>query len=313
MGAHGMLLDEDLDDDPDGDAMDSEDLADFAYALTPEHFIRFERRGPQLLVSFEGVQGQETPLSSRRPRLDALAREQDWSVLSLVSQGLSYFRAPEIVTFFDALVDGTLLDQFDDVLFYGAGAGGHAALSYALTAPGCRVLALSPQVAVGPEAAEWDGRNRALRKVQTGGRYLPVPANLLAAQKVYVAHDAASPEDRRHAGLLDGPSVVHLRARYLGADLEEALIEFGVLDDLVAAAMAGTLDPLDFARALRARRDNPAYLRRIVSRLIDAERPVLEALVVRNVATRTGRQRYAKRYEKLAARLAQRGIRVPGA
>lgn len=303
-------LDETLDLD-DEDEMDSAALSDFAYALDADHFIRFERRGPRLLVSFEAAADDSLPLAQRRSRLDALAREQDWSVLSLVSQGMTWFRSPEVVTFFDALVDGTLLDQFDDLLFYGAGSGGHAALSYALTAPGARVLALSPQVALGPEAAEWDDRFKAARKVECNNRYLPVPANLAAARAVYLAYDAGLDEDRRHAALVTGPGVVPLPCRNLGADLEEALIDFGVLDDVVADAMCGRLDRQRFYTMIRARRDNPTYLRRIVSRLIETERPLLEALVVRNVAERTGRNRYARRFDKLAERLRARGIAVP--
>ncbi|RVV98852.1 phosphoadenosine phosphosulfate reductase [Mesobaculum littorinae] len=304
-------FDDEFDDEDDDDEVDAADLHDFAYGLNPAHFVRFERRGPQLLVSFDVVYDRDAPLKDRRARLDPLAHDHDWSVLSLTSQGNTWFRAPEIVTFFDALVDGTLLDQFDDVLFYGAGSGGHAALSYALTAPMSRVLALAPQATLDPRMASWDTRFRSAEDIDFASRYLPSPGNLAASEQVYVAFDPLQEEDARHAALLSGPTTLELRCRRMGPRLEDRLTEMGKLDDIVAAAMTGDLDGPGFYTALRTRRDDSAYLRRIVARLIEDDRPWLEALVVRNIAQRTGRTRYLRRFERLAAELEDMGMPVP--
>ncbi|KKK90967.1 hypothetical protein LCGC14_2717680, partial [marine sediment metagenome] len=238
------------------------------------------------------VPDQALALSQKHARLDALAREMDWSLLSLVSRGDTWFRDAEVITFFDALADGTLLDQFDTVLFYGAGSGGHAALSYALAAPFSRILAMSPLPSEGCDA--------------TTDRYAPAAENLAVAEHVFV------PQDPAHAdGTLGARNLMPLSCRHMGQKLEETLIDFGILDDVVCDAMDGVLTEAAFYRLLRARRDNTTYLRGLVARTIDADRPLLEALSVRNIAERLGRNRYARRFEKLREELAERGIAVP--
>lgn len=300
-----------IEDDELGDDMDSDDLGNFAYGINADHHVRFERRGPELLVAFD-VAEPDAKISRVMPHLGELAAEMDWSVLSLVSRGHTWFRDPEVITFFDALVDGTLMDQFDEVLFYGVSSGGHAALSYALTAPFSRVLALAPQARMDAETARWDTRFGGPRDVDFTSRFAPDAANLETAETAWIAHDPLQPEDARHAAMLEGAAtVLPLACRHMGSGLERALGDLGVLDDLVCEAMAGTLDARVFYSTLRARRDDTTYLRRLVARLIAADRPYLEALVVRNIAQRMKRNRYARRYEKLAADLAAQGIRLP--
>lgn len=304
-------LSDDWDDD-DPDEADDESLPDsFAYALNPDHHIRFQRRGPHLLVAFEAAPEPEAELETRELRLDALAREQDWSVLTFQSRGNTWFRAPEVVSYFDAMVDGTLLDQFEDVLFYGAGSGGHAALSYALAAPFSRVLALAPQATLDPQVAPWDTRFLEAHDIDFADRYPPTPENLSASEEVWVIFDPRQPEDARHAGMLRSSVTEDLRCRHMGHQIEETLASFGILDDIVSEAMAGTLDPQTFYTALRARRDNPGYLRGLVGRLERDERRLLEALVLRNIGIRTGRKRFLRRFETVRAELEAAGIRIP--
>ena len=224
-----------IDEDDDSDEMDSAELENFSYALNARHHVSFQRRGPALLISFDAVPDQALALSQKHARLDALAREMDWSLLSLVSRGDTWFRDAEVITFFDALADGTLLDQFETVLFYGAGSGGHAALSYALAAPFSRILAMSPLPSEGSGA--------------TTDRYAPAAENLAVAEHVFV------PQDPAHAdGTLGAPNLMPLSCRHMGQKLEETLIDFGILDDVVCDAMDGVLTEAAFYRLLRARR-----------------------------------------------------------
>ncbi|KAF0676808.1 phosphoadenosine phosphosulfate reductase [Profundibacterium mesophilum] len=295
----------------DDDEMDSSDVEDFAYDLNPRHHVRFQRRGPALLVSFEAAREPGVVLSERAPRLDGLARDLDWSILSLVSRGDTWFRDPEVITFFDALADGTLLDQFETVLFYGDSSGGHAALSFALAAPCSRVLALAPQAFLDAQETAWDTRFKSSGKVDFTSRYTPDAANLSASLQVFVPHDPMHAEDARHMALLAGPTVTALNCRHMGSRLEATLAEFGILEDVVCEAMEGTLDAVRFYELLRARRQNASYLRRVVSRCIEKRHRLLEALAVRNIAQRLGRNRYAKRFDQLSAELAQAGQPVP--
>ncbi|WP_102108515.1 hypothetical protein [Oceaniglobus roseus] len=307
----GDLLDEDDDDDDPGSV---DTLNAFAYALTPDHFVSFRREGPALLVSFEIETDPAIALKSRRSRLAGLVEDMAWSHLVVTSRRPSLFRAPEIVTFFDALVDGTLLDQFDDVLFYGEGCGGHAALSYALAAPMSRILAIAPLVGLDGAGPVDDPRLGLPEGAQVGGRYAPDTASLAVAAAVHLVLDPAQPQDLAQAGAVAGERVQPLFVRDPGAPLPAALAELGILDEIIGMAMEGSLDGPSFYGTLRkARRDDPAYLRRLTARLIEKNRLLLEALAVRNVAERTGRKRFAKRLEHLEARLAEQGQTLPPA
>jgi len=300
-----------LDDDEDeNDSMDIASLGAFAYGLNDRHYIRFKRRGPALLVSFEVERGQ-TPLADRASRFDDLASEMDWSTLILVSKGDTWFRAPEVITFFDALVDGTLLDQFADALFYGQGSGGHGALAYALTTPGARVLALAPHVGFAMPGAPDDTRFALPKDVNFAARYGVTPANLAGTRAIWLLHDPNNAADRAHVTALSAAPVQPLRCRNMGSDIEAGLAELRLLEEMIVRAMEGDLRPSEFYRALRVRRDEPAALRRLIGRLIDAKRPVLEALAVRNIAQRTGRHRFAKRFEQIEADLRAKGITIP--
>ncbi|TYB91166.1 hypothetical protein [Oceaniovalibus sp. ACAM 378] len=310
MKAMDKIAPGEFDDEDDDDDMDITSLGEFAYPLNADHFIRFKRRGAAMIISFEIESGNQ-PLESRMSRFADLAEDMNWSSLTLVSRGLTWFRAPEVIQFFDALVDGTLLDQFDDVLFYGQGAAGHAAMSFALTAPGSRVMALAPHFGFGIPGAPQDDRFQPPANIDFSARYAPTPDNLSVVKSALLLHDPADAADRAHAAALAAPTVTPLLCRHMGSRIEDGLSELGLLEELVVRALDGDLEETSFYRALRARRDNPAWLRRLIGRLIDADRPVLEALAVRNVAQRTGRHRFTKRFEQIKDELAAKGVSIP--
>lgn len=301
---------DDLDDDDEDDLADTPQ-GDFAYALNRNHYVRMKRRGDKLLVIFETAPRETEDLAAQEPQLEELAQQMDWSVLTLISRGETWFRDAEVIAFFDALTDGTLLDSFDEVLLYGAGAAGHAALSFAICAPLSRVLALAPQAAFTSAVLDFDKRHPNAAEVDFGDRYPPSRANLEALDEIYAAYDPQVEEDSRHMELLDAATILPLVCRRLGTNLEHIFAEFGILEDIVSDAMEGLLDEVSFYEILRARRENPAYLRGLVSKLIESDRPYLEALVVRNIAERLGRARYARRFSQLEAQLAAKGITLP--
>lgn len=276
---------------PFDDEDDVDDMAppsgDFDIRLSDEVRVTMARRGQALVVSFESG-GPRQPLA-------AVAQEMDWSVLTFTSDTSRAFRSEAVVGFFDALVDGTFLDEFEPVLFSGAGADADAAMGFALCAPASRCLVLGP-----PDAPSRDGR------------YPVDPGTLGAADQVYLVYDPRDPEEVSHAEAIDSEGPLHrLRCRFPGRSVEEALSLVQAYEDVLTDAMTGDLTPVQFYRALRSRRSDPGYLRTITARLIEQDRPLLEALLLRNVARRTGRKRFAQRLEKLTERLEAEGIRLP--
>ena len=104
-----------------------------------------------------------------------------WSHLCLIAEGDTWFRDPAVYAYFDRLVDDAFFEDFDHVLFYGAGMAGYAACAYSVAAPGAQVLALNPRATLDPAAGRWDDRDRAARRLDFTSRYGYAPDMLEGA------------------------------------------------------------------------------------------------------------------------------------
>lgn len=261
---------------------------DFAFALAPHIDVALIRRGPGLIVGF-GRRGRRDPVA-------ALAEETGWSFLGIDADRPQHLRSAPVTAFFDALVDGTLLDEFDSVTFVGGGACADAAMGYALAAPGARIVALG------------------LPDRPTGAGRYPVGREVLAAASAgYLVHDPRDAPATAAARSLEGGGIVALPLGIAAGTPLEALIELGALGEVLSEAMAGTLDPAAFFRILRAHRGHDPYLRGLAERLTAEGRDLRAAILMRNAGTRLGRGRYLRRFREIEERLARRGIGVPPA
>ena len=279
--------------------------------LGASHSAMFVEDGPVLLVTFEPhpashpQSDQETPFGYR------LAQENGWSSLSLICDHESWFRAPEVYAYIDRLIDEAFFEDFDRVVFYGAGSCGYAAAAYSVAAPGSCVIALQPQATLDPRLTGWDARFRHMRRTAFDDRYGFAPDMLEGVGRAFVLFDPYQGPDAMHAALFARPGVSLLPCRNIGDSVERMLDEMRILEPLIAAACAGTLDEDTFWRLYRARRTLPRYLRNVANRLDLAERPLLEALLCRNVAERLNGPRFRQRLFQLEERLDDLGIPLP--
>jgi len=234
-------------------------------ALGPRHWAFFEDAGTTLIVTFDqldAILARETAM----PWGHAIAAERGWSHLCLIADGPTLYRDTAVYRHFDRLVDDAFFEDFDRVLFYGHGMGGHAACAYSVTAPGAMVLALNPVATLAPAEAAWDRRNLAARRLDFSSRYGYAPDMLEGAAKVVVIHDPTLREEAMHAALFRAPWVTRLSAPLLGLRIEAALRQMGVLPQIVDLAMAGKLDTAAFAGLWRKRRVFSPYLRALLER-----------------------------------------------
>lgn len=249
-----------------------------------------------LLVTFDSYDA-----ARHRPKQlpvgTGLADECDWSQLCILSQGPSWYRDPAIHAYFDRLVDEGFFDDYDRVLFYGAGPAGHAAAAYSVCAPGARVLLLNPVATLRPDIAGWDGRHRKARRLDFTSRFGYAPDMVDGARQVTVIRDPASALDAMHAALFHGPHVQHMAARHGGTDLEGAFARLGILNHLIAAGMDGRLTPSRFGTLWRRRRDDHAWLRTLQAAV--AAHPAREAMLCRNVVSRLKLNRFRRRLAEL--------------
>ena len=271
----------------------------FLQNLGKKHSAAFVRNGETLLVSFETHQGIETLSPNAHPLGWDLVRNYGWSNLAVISDGDTWFRDSNVYGFFDRLVDDGFFDEFEQVLFYGAGPCGYAAAAFSVAAPGARVLAVQPQATLDPRVTEWDPRFTHMRRTDFTDRYGYAPDMLDAADSACVIYDPSQTEDAMHAALFTRPNVTKLRLRHMGATIQTDLLEMECLSDLMEMACEGALDTAAFASLVRVRRDYPPYLRRLLTRLENDEREVLIEALCRNVTARMNAPRFARRLKTL--------------
>lgn len=268
----------------------------------PRHHAYFHDDGAVLLVTFESLDR----ILARRGQMPFghdLAVAKGWSHLTLICEGETWFRDPAVWGYFDRLVDEAFFEDFDNVLFYGAGAGGYAACAYSVCAPGATVLAVSPRATLDPAMAGWDHRNPAARRQDFTSRYGFAPDMTEGAAQVFVIYDPLTPENAMHAALFRRPWVTRLPVRHFGDSVEQAIEMTGIFPELAGHALERSLTPVSFARLWRIRRRFTPYLRGILRKAELAQRPLLALMVCRSVVRRVGGPRFRKRLAELEAQL----------
>lgn len=261
--------------------------AGYFQPLGEKHSAFFSDQGPVLLVSFESLPAVRAAGGGQMPLGYQIAAPRGWSSLTVLAHGETWYRDPSVWGYFDRLIDDAFFEDFDRVVFYGAGMGGYGATAFSVAAPGATVLALAPQASLAPEAAEWDRRFPAARRLDFASRFGFAPDMIEGAGEVFVIYDPWQQVDAVHAALYRGAQVTKLRGRHIGRDPQAELARMSALRPLIDAACTGTLDAHTFHALWRGRRDNPHYLGRLVARVQSQGRPgrlvrVLKAALARN-------------------------------
>ena len=238
---------------------------DFAQ-LGARHFALSVDAGRDLLVTFGSVEEARRSPGALPRGLDHVTRN-GWSVLAFLSRGDTWFRDVAVWRHIDRLTDDGFFEDFDRVLFTGAGPGGYAAAAFSVAAPGARVLAIQPYATLDPAIAGWDRRHLSQRRRDWTSRYGYAPAMLQGASRAWILRDPHQPLDAMHAALFHRPNVTTLPCRHAGPRLDAILQETGALPRLLDLAMESTLDLESFAQRWRARRGNMAYLRLLMQSL----------------------------------------------
>ncbi len=270
-----------------------------AQDLGARHFATFIDKKPTLLVTFETIQGVRALSETAQPFGFDMVKAQGWSHLCLLSDGDTWFRAQEVYAFFDQLIDDGFFEDFDRVVFYGAGPCGYAAASYSVASPGATVIAVQPQATLSARMTEWDDRFVEMRRTDFTARYGYAPDMLDAAERAFVIYDPRETLDAMHATLFERANVSRLRMPFMGGALQTQLIEMKILYRLLSLAGAAKLTEQKFYKLYRARRDHMPYLRNLMTHLDQNERPYMTTLLCRNVTSRLRARRFRRRLDQL--------------
>lgn len=279
--------------------------------LGPRHQAIFTDRGPVLLVTFETFESVRARPSSL-PQGFALADARGWSQLCLLAEGRTFFRARPVYLFFDRLVDDGFFEEYDRVIFWGAGPDcGYAACAYSVAAPGAAVLAARPVATLSPDLAGWDRRFLPVRRTSFTDRYGFAPDMVEAAAQVLLFYDPAEREDGAHAGWFTRPNVTRIPMRGFGTRAGTDLDKMGVLPALLDLAAAGPVAAAQVFRLLRQRGTYTPWLRGLYERLAAERRAWRLAKVARAMSARFGGRRFRKAHRLAEARLEAEGRKLP--
>ena len=279
--------------------------------LGERHFATLIGNRKTLLVTFETVQGIRSLSPNAQPFGFDMVRAQGWSHLGLISSGDTWFRDPEVYAYFDELIDVGFFEEFDRVLFYGAGPCGYAAAAFSVAAPGSRVVVVQPQATLDARMTEWDPRFVEMRRTSFTDRYGYAPDMLDAAHEAFVIYDPRQELDAMHASLFQRPNVTRLRMPHVGAALQTQMIEMEMLYPVLSLAGIGKLTPRGFARLFRTRRQNATYLRNLMGHLDAEDRPYLNMLLCRNVTSRMNAPKFRRRLDQLEKAAEEGEFRAP--
>ncbi len=279
--------------------------------LGADHAAIFNNASPTLLVTFETVAEIGEDPSAASSLGGRVARDRGWSHLCIIAGTETWYRAPEVYAFFDHLVDRDFFDEFERVVFYGAGMGGYAAAAFSVAAPGATVVLVQPQATLDPHVAGWDPRFAESRRLCFTDRYGFAPDMIDAASAAFVIFDPEQNLDAMHAALFARKHVTLLPCRNLGRNVARALSEMQILPSVLSAASTNSLDAKLFHIFYRTRRNYRPYLDNLLARLDSDGRVYLAALLCRNVASRLNLPEYHARAERLESDLAASGQRLP--
>lgn len=272
--------------------------AGYFQTVGPRHWAYFADEKPVLLVGFETLaQARARPM--QRPLLQPIAEAHTWSHLTILADGPTFWRDPAVWSFFDRLVDDAFFEDFDRVLFYGAGAAGYAAAAYAVAAPGAEVVLMAPRATMSPALAGWDRRDLAARGLDFTSRYGFAPDMIEGAGQVTLVFDPQEPGDAMHAALFRGPHVRHIPLPRAGGDVEGTLLRLGGLTGLIERAAEGHLARADVTRAWRQRRMDSAYLKATLAQAASGGHTERERRICRSVLARMKMPRFARRLAEL--------------
>ncbi|MEI4194949.1 phosphoadenosine phosphosulfate reductase [Roseovarius sp. E0-M6] len=286
----------------------SEVVDDDGYAerLGDSHSAIFVEDGKTLLVTFETHSSIARLSEDAQPMGWDMVKALGWSSLCLISDGDTWFRSPRVFGYFDRLVDDGFFEDFDQVIFYGAGPCGYAAAAFSVAAPGAKVVVVQPQATLDPRIAEWDDRYRHKRRVSFDDRYGYAPDTIDAAAQAFVLYDPEIELDAMHAALFTRPNVTRFRMRYMGTDLETGLMRMQVLYRIFAQLSADKLDVLSLAQLFRNRRTDAGYQFGLLRRLTGAQRDALTLRLARFVLARRNAPPFRKALSAAKSRLEAR-------
>ncbi|MDF3907735.1 hypothetical protein BDE18_3874 [Paracoccus pantotrophus] len=256
--------------------------SDFVFQLS-NHRLQYTAGGRTLIVSFDNAArplnekyvgrhtwGQKFYLGQGHSLLGVIARRRDW------------YRRYDLIEAFEAIKNQGFFESFSNVVFTGGSMGGYAAAAFAPFAPGCKVVAYSPQSTLKPDITPWENRFPEGTRQNWSLPFWDGADGVRHAGLCYIIYDNLDTFDRRHADRLSvGPHVVNLPIPGAGHGGAPMLNQIGIFKEVNRAMIAGKLDPKWFFKTIRARRGTLLYREVLANHALARNHPTFAECVHR--------------------------------
>jgi hypothetical protein len=283
--------------------------------LGADHCVMFSDEAPRLLVTFESFDSITERSENGLPLGYNFAKKHGWSHLSIIAHGNDptslWFRVHNIYGYFDRLVDEGFFEDFDQVVFYGAGHSGYAACAYSVASPGATVIAIAPQATLDARLASWDKRFPNMRRMDFSTRYGFAPHMIDAADHAMILYDPHIDPDAMHAALFKNCHTSLRPVRNFGADPEFEMLEMGAIEPLLIAAMNGVLTQRVVTQALRNRRHHAGYQRRLLTEVTAQNHPLLTTLLCAHVLKTRKARPFESALDVAQKSMQEQGMTIP--
>lgn len=218
-----------------------------------------ERDRSQLVVSFDNLSQAGNEAYAREPWAQKFCDDRGYSHLGIYAQTPTWFRNAGLIDHLEQLRNDGFFKGFENVSFVGTSMGGFGALTFSSLAPGATVVAFSPQTTLDEAEVPWETRFAKGRAADWSLPYSDAATQTGTASKVYLVYDHFHAADRQHVDRLVGRNLVHLKGFGIGHKSALVLNRMDALKKVMEDGIKGTLDPLDFYKSIRARKDIYLY------------------------------------------------------
>ncbi len=218
-----------------------------------------ERDTSQLVVSFDNLSQAGNEAYAREPWAQKFCADRGYSHLGVYAQTPTWFRNADLIDYLEQLRNDGFFKGFEQVAFVGTSMGGFGALTFSSLAPGATVVAFSPQTTLDEAEVPWETRFAKGRAADWSLPYSDAATQTGGASKVYLVYDHFHSADRQHVDRLVGRNLVHLKGFGIGHKSALVLNRMDALKKVMEDGIAGTLDPADFYKSIRARKDIYLY------------------------------------------------------
>ena len=237
-----------------------------------------------LIVSFDNLSSVKDPALSREPWGYPFCRSEGWPHMGVLAFEKNWFRDEALFDFIEGQAKASLFKGFKQIIMTGTSMGAYAATAFSSLAPGCTVMAFSPQSTLDKQLVPWESRFKSGHKQDWSGCYRDAPDYCRKAKDVFIAYDPYFAPDKLHADRYQGDNIYHLKSWYSSHKSALFMRRADILKGVIQATVAGKMTLHLYYKMFRARRELPWYYNGLADHAIKAGHKELARTLARYLA-----------------------------